>query len=68
MLPTHHRPSAGSRARPAANGSGRLIDALFAWGTADRISGQIADRLAVGADHVAVQVVTKSTYGFPRAE
>ncbi|WP_424921784.1 TIGR03620 family F420-dependent LLM class oxidoreductase [Streptomyces sp. wa1] len=52
----------------AANGSDRLIDALFAWGTADRIAGQIAERLAVGADHVAVQVVTKATYGFPRAE
>ncbi|MFD8820990.1 TIGR03620 family F420-dependent LLM class oxidoreductase [Streptomyces sp. NPDC059605] len=38
----------------AAHGSDRLIDSLFAWGTLDRIAEQVAERLAAGANHVAV--------------
>ncbi|MFJ4714323.1 TIGR03620 family F420-dependent LLM class oxidoreductase [Streptomyces sp. NPDC088785] len=49
------------------HGSDRLIDALFAWGTLDRIAERIVERLAAGADHVAVQVVADPTYGFPLA-
>ncbi|MFF9511562.1 TIGR03620 family F420-dependent LLM class oxidoreductase [Streptomyces sp. NPDC014724] len=52
----------------AAHGSDRLIDSLFAWGTLDRIAERVTERLDAGADHVAVQVVTDSTYGFPLAE
>ncbi|MEV6081336.1 TIGR03620 family F420-dependent LLM class oxidoreductase [Streptomyces sp. NPDC052069] len=52
----------------AAHGSDRLIDALFTWGTPDRITGQVSERLAAGADHVAIQVITDDTYGFPIAE
>ncbi|MEU3354584.1 TIGR03620 family F420-dependent LLM class oxidoreductase [Streptomyces sp. NPDC037389] len=50
------------------HGSDRLIDALFAWGTLDRITARIAEHLNTGADHVAVQVVTDATYGFPLTE
>ncbi|MFG2284867.1 TIGR03620 family F420-dependent LLM class oxidoreductase [Streptomyces sp. NPDC048595] len=52
----------------AAPGSDRLIDAVFAWGTPERIAGRIAERFAAGADHVAVQVVTdgRHPYTFPR--
>ncbi|MFD4377056.1 TIGR03620 family F420-dependent LLM class oxidoreductase [Streptomyces sp. NPDC058486] len=51
-----------------AQGSDRLVDSLFAWGTLERIAEQVTERLAVGADHAAVQVVTDSVYGFPLAE
>ncbi|MEU1310988.1 TIGR03620 family F420-dependent LLM class oxidoreductase [Streptomyces cinnamoneus] len=50
------------------HGSNRLIDALFAWGTLDQITDRIAERLAAGADHVAVQIVADSTHGFPLAQ
>jgi probable F420-dependent oxidoreductase len=38
--------------------SDRLIDALFAWGSADRIVERIRAHQAAGADHVCVQVIT----------
>ncbi|MEU9118760.1 TIGR03620 family F420-dependent LLM class oxidoreductase [Streptomyces sp. NPDC048506] len=56
----------------AAHGSDRLIDALFAWGTPDRIADRVAERFAAGADHIALQVVTDGPHGpydpyaFPR--
>ncbi len=39
-------------------GSDRLIDALFAWGSADRIAERVNEHLAAGADHVCLQVIT----------
>ncbi|MDJ1135522.1 LLM class F420-dependent oxidoreductase [Streptomyces iconiensis] len=42
-------------------GSDRLIDALYAIGTPDRIRARIDDFFSAGADHVAVQVVTRHT-------
>jgi probable F420-dependent oxidoreductase len=39
-------------------GSDRLVDALVAWGSAERIAGRLREHVAAGADHVAVQVVT----------
>jgi probable F420-dependent oxidoreductase len=42
-------------ARP---GSDRLIDALVAWGTPDKIAQQLTEHLDAGADHVAIQVLT----------
>ena len=38
-------------------GSDRLVDALVAWGSVDRIAARIRDHLAAGADHVCVQVL-----------
>ncbi|MCF3104913.1 TIGR03620 family F420-dependent LLM class oxidoreductase [Streptomyces roseoverticillatus] len=52
----------------ADHGSDHLIDALFAWGTLDRVTDRITEHLQAGADHVAVQVVTDATYGFPLTE
>lgn len=37
-------------------GSDRLIDAVFAWGTEDRIRARIEAHLDAGADHVCIQV------------
>jgi len=35
-------------------GSDRLVDAMVAWGSAERLRGSLADLHAAGADHVAV--------------
>ena len=43
-------------ARP---GSDRLVDAVVAYGTADQIAARLKQHLDAGADHVAVQVLTK---------
>ncbi|EFC85078.1 LLM class F420-dependent oxidoreductase [Parafrankia sp. EUN1f] len=43
------------------NGSDRLIDALFAWGTVEQIARRVAEHHAAGADHVAVQVISADT-------
>jgi probable F420-dependent oxidoreductase len=40
-----------------ANTSDRLVDALFAWGDADRIAERVNAHFAAGADHVCLQVV-----------
>ncbi|MGH3543141.1 MAG: LLM class F420-dependent oxidoreductase [Mycobacterium sp.] len=43
-------------ARP---GSDRLVDALVAYGTTDAIAARLGEHLDAGADHVAVQVLTR---------
>jgi probable F420-dependent oxidoreductase len=47
----------------AGSGSDRLIDALIAWGDADKVLDRIAEHHAAGADHVAIQVITDDEYG-----
>ena len=42
----------------AGGGSDRLVDALFAWGSAEDIAARVQAHLAAGADHVCLQVVT----------
>jgi probable F420-dependent oxidoreductase len=42
----------------AGDGSDRLVDAMFAWGTLEQAAARIAEHHAAGADHVCVQVVT----------
>ena len=37
--------------------SDRFIDALFAWGSAERIAERVAAHLDAGADHVCLQVI-----------
>lgn len=49
-----------------AAASDRLIDALFAWGTVDRIKLRLEEYLDAGADHVCVQVV-RGAFGENRA-
>lgn len=38
--------------------SDRLVDALFAWGSTERIAERVNAHLAAGADHVCLQVIT----------
>lgn len=40
-------------------GSDRLVDALVAYGTPEQIAARLREHLDAGADHVAVQVLTK---------
>lgn len=44
-------------ARP---GSDRLVDAVVAYGTTDAIAARLTEHLDAGADHVPVQVLTRS--------
>lgn len=55
----------------AAGGSDRLIDALYAWGSPDRIAERVAEHRAAGADHVCLRVITDApddSERLPRAE
>ncbi|MEU0210045.1 LLM class F420-dependent oxidoreductase [Streptomyces canus] len=45
-------------------GSDRLVDAVFAWGTDEKIRARIDEFIEAGADHVALQIVD----GGPRYE
>jgi len=47
----------------AAGGSDRLVDALYAYGTVDRIAQRIAAYRAAGADHVCLRVVVDDPFG-----
>jgi probable F420-dependent oxidoreductase len=40
-------------------GSDRLVDALVAYGTTDAIAARLREHIDAGADHVAVQVLTR---------
>ncbi|MEU7422748.1 LLM class F420-dependent oxidoreductase [Streptomyces sp. NPDC040750] len=53
----------------AGGGSDRLVDAVFAWGDEARIRDRIGAFHAAGADHVALQVVTREAGdALPREE
>lgn len=39
-------------------GSGRLVDAMVAWGDAGAIASRIREHRDAGADHVCVQVLS----------
>jgi probable F420-dependent oxidoreductase len=41
----------------SGSGSDRLLEAAFAWGSADAIAARVRDHLNAGADHVCVQVI-----------
>ncbi|GHE79397.1 LLM class F420-dependent oxidoreductase [Amycolatopsis deserti] len=49
-------------------GSDRLVDALVAWGSLDRIAARVQAHLDAGADHVCVQVLTADPQTLPLAE
>ncbi|WP_242657059.1 TIGR03620 family F420-dependent LLM class oxidoreductase [Mycobacterium talmoniae] len=49
-------------------GSDRLVDALVAWGSLDRIAARVQEHLDAGADHVCVQVRTRDLQYLPMAE
>jgi probable F420-dependent oxidoreductase len=42
-------------------GSDRLVDAVIAWGSEERIGGRIEEQRAAGADHVVIQPVGGET-------
>ncbi len=42
----------------SGQGSDRAIDAVIAWGDADRIASRVREHLQAGADHVCIQVVS----------
>ena len=52
----------------AGAGSDRLVDALVAWGPAERVAHRIGAHLDAGADHVAIQVLTSSPDRLPAEE
>jgi probable F420-dependent oxidoreductase len=41
----------------ASGGSDRLVDALVAWGDAERVAARLREHVAAGADHVAVSML-----------
>ncbi|MGW4533695.1 TIGR03620 family F420-dependent LLM class oxidoreductase [Nocardia sp. NPDC004340] len=49
-------------------GSDRLVDAIVAWGSLDRIAARIQAHLDAGADHVCVQVLTPDLQKLPVTE
>ncbi|MGW5642848.1 TIGR03620 family F420-dependent LLM class oxidoreductase [Saccharopolyspora sp. NPDC003752] len=44
----------------AGGGSDRLVDALVAWGDAQRVAARVHEHLNAGADHVAIHPLTRS--------
>jgi probable F420-dependent oxidoreductase len=50
----------------ADGGSDRLVDALVAWGDADRVAQRVGEHLEAGADHVSVHLLTDTDAGVPR--
>jgi probable F420-dependent oxidoreductase len=49
-------------------GSDRLVDALIAWGDIEAIVTRVNEHRAAGADHLALQVVTRDPTCLPREE
>jgi probable F420-dependent oxidoreductase len=49
-------------------GSDRLVDTVFALGGLDAVRERVAAHHAAGADHVALQVITKDRTELPRRE
>lgn len=48
-------------------GSDRLVDAVYAWGTDEKIRARIDEFIEAGADHVALQIVDGGPrYDLPR--
>lgn len=48
--------------------SGRLVDAIVAYGDVDAIADRVRAHRAAGADHVSVQVLTADPAALPRTE
>jgi probable F420-dependent oxidoreductase len=49
----------------AERGSDRLVDSVIAWGDVDAIAARVQAHHDVGANHVAVQVLTPAPYYLP---
>ena len=51
-----------------SSASGRVFDAMIAWGDEEAIARRVAEHRAAGADHVAVQVLTGDHQKLPREQ
>ena len=51
----------------AEGGSDRLVDAIVAWGTPEKIVERVKEHLVAGADHVCIQVLTETPQDLPMA-
>ena len=51
-----------------AGGSDKLVDAIVAWGSVERVAARVQEHLDAGADHVSLQVLTTDPRGLPLAE
>jgi probable F420-dependent oxidoreductase len=51
----------------ANGGSDRLVDAIVAWGTSEKIIQRVKEHHAAGADHVCIQVLTETPQDLPTA-
>jgi probable F420-dependent oxidoreductase len=49
-------------------GSDRLVDAVVAWGDVGRVVGRVLEHLQAGADHVAIQVISRDLAQVPETE
>lgn len=49
-------------------GSDRLVDAIIAWGDAERVAQRIRDHWTMGADHVCIQAVPQRGASIPLKE
>lgn len=52
----------------AGEGSGRLVDAIVAWGDVDAVVARVRAHQEAGADHVCLQVLTSDFTAVPMAE
>jgi probable F420-dependent oxidoreductase len=52
----------------APPGSDRLVDAVVCWGDAESVASKVQKHFDAGADHVCVQVVSRTAESFPIAE
>lgn len=57
-----------SEADTSGSGSDRLVDAVVAWGSVGDIAGRVSEHFEAGADHVSVQILTRSPSTFPIEE
>jgi probable F420-dependent oxidoreductase len=52
----------------AGGGTDRLVDALYAHGTAEQVAARVGEHREAGASHVCLRVVTNQLERLPRAE
>ena len=52
----------------AGEGSGKLVDAIVAWGDVDAVVSRVRAHQEAGADHVCLQVLTPDFTAVPMAE
>jgi probable F420-dependent oxidoreductase len=46
-------------------GSDRVVDAIVAWGSTDKVVARVQEHVAAGADHVCIQVLDENPFAPP---